>query len=54
MTFDVIDQTDHSIQIKGEQSFSRLDFSVGSDPAKDPQQQVGTELTIQMVVTLTR
>jgi polyisoprenoid-binding protein YceI len=54
VAFDVIDQTEHSIQIKGEHTFSRLDFSVGSDPAKDTQQQVGTELTIQMVVTLTR
>lgn len=37
---------------KGERTFSRLDFSIGSDPAKDSQQQVDTELTIQMVVTL--
>jgi polyisoprenoid-binding protein YceI len=54
VTFDVIDQTDHSITIKGEHSFSRLDFTVGSDPATDAQQQVDPRLTIQMVVTLER
>jgi polyisoprenoid-binding protein YceI len=52
VTFDVIQQNDDSIQIKGEHTFSRLDFSVGTDPAKDSQQQVDTELTIQMVLTL--
>jgi len=52
VTFDVLEQRDDSIRIKGEHSFSRLDFAVGSDPAKDPQQQVDPELTIQMVLTL--
>lgn len=52
VTFDVIAQDGDSIRIKGEYTFSRLDFSVGSDPAKDSQQQVDTELTIQMVLTL--
>jgi polyisoprenoid-binding protein YceI len=52
VTFDVIEQRDDSIRIKGEHTFSRLDFTIGTDPAKDAQQQVDTELTIQMVVTL--
>ncbi len=52
VTFDVIEQKDDSIRIKGEQEFSRLDFKVGTDPAKDAQQQVDTPLTIQMVLTL--
>ena len=52
VTFDVIAQTADAIQIKGEHTFSRLDFSVGADPATEPQTKVDTELTIQMVVTL--
>jgi len=52
VTFDVIEQKDDSIRIKGEQEFSRLDFNVGTDPAKDAQQQVDTPLTIQVVLTL--
>jgi polyisoprenoid-binding protein YceI len=52
VAFTVIAQTADSIQIKGEHAFSRLDFTVGTDPASDPKQQVDTELTIQMVVTL--
>jgi polyisoprenoid-binding protein YceI len=52
VTFDVIQQTDDSIRIKGEHTFSRLDFSVGTDPAKDSRQQIDTALTIQMVLTL--
>ena len=52
VTFEVVDQKDNSVRIKGEHTFSRLDFSVGTDPSKDSQQQVDTELTIQMLVTL--
>jgi polyisoprenoid-binding protein YceI len=48
------EQNDDSIRIKGEHTFSRLDFSVGTDPATDPQQQVDAELTIQIVVTIKR
>jgi len=54
VTFDVIEQKPDSIRIKGEHTFSRLDFTIGTDPAKDTQQQVDTELTIQMVVTLVK
>ncbi|HEY1549686.1 MAG TPA: YceI family protein [Kofleriaceae bacterium] len=54
VTFDVIEQTDDHIRIKGEQAFSRLDFTVGTDPASDPRQQVDTPLTIQMVLTIAK
>jgi polyisoprenoid-binding protein YceI len=54
VTFDVIEQKVDRIRIKGEHTFSRLDFTIGTDPAKDAQQQVDTELTIQMVVTLVK
>jgi len=54
VTFEVLDQKDDRIQIKGERAFSRLDFAVGTDPARDPRQQVDTELTIQMVLTLVK
>jgi polyisoprenoid-binding protein YceI len=54
VTFDVIEQTDDHIRIKGEQAFSRLDFSVGTDPASDPRQQVDTPLTIEMVLTIAK
>ena len=52
VTFDVLEQQGDQIRIKGEHTFSRLDFAVGTDPASDPKQQVDTELTIQMVLTL--
>jgi polyisoprenoid-binding protein YceI len=52
VTFELVDQRDDSIRIKGEHTFSRLDFSVGTDPASDPRQQVDTELTIEMLLTL--
>jgi polyisoprenoid-binding protein YceI len=54
VTFDVIEQADDHIRIKGEQAFSRLDFSVGTDPASDPRQQVDTGLSIEMVLTLAK
>jgi polyisoprenoid-binding protein YceI len=54
VTFDVIEQAADHIRIKGEQAFSRLDFSVGTDPASDPRQQVDTGLTIEMVLTLSK
>ncbi len=52
VTFEVLEQSADSIRIKGEHTFSRLDFSIGTDPGTDPQQQVDLELTIQMLVTL--
>jgi polyisoprenoid-binding protein YceI len=52
VTFDVVDQKPDSIRIKGETSFSRLDFKVGKD-SKDPKvAPVQPELTIKMLLTL--
>jgi len=52
VTFDVVDQTADSIRIKGEASFSRLDFKVGKD-SKDPKEAiVQNELVIQLALTL--
>jgi polyisoprenoid-binding protein YceI len=52
VTFDVVDQKPDSIRIKGETSFSRLDFKVGKD-SKDPKEApVQPELTIKMQLTL--
>jgi polyisoprenoid-binding protein YceI len=52
VTFDVIDQKPDSIRIKGETSFSRLDFKVGKD-SKDPKEApVQPQLTIKMQLTL--
>ena len=52
VTFDVLATTADSVRLKGEQAFSRLDFSVGIDPAKDPTERIATALTIQWVLTL--
>ena len=52
VTFEVVDQKPDSIRIKGETSFSRLDFKVGKD-SKDPKvAPVQPELTIKMQLTL--
>lgn len=52
VTFDVVDQKPDSIRIKGESSFSRLDFKVGKD-SKDPKvAPVQPELTIKLQLTL--
>ncbi|HEY5945777.1 MAG TPA: hypothetical protein VIV40_09810, partial [Kofleriaceae bacterium] len=52
VTFDVIETTDDSIKIRGQHTFSRLDLGIGADPTKDGEEQVGSDLTIQMVLTL--
>ena len=52
VTFDVIDQQADSIRIKGESTFSRLDFKVGKDPKEPKAAPVDTELTIQLQLTL--
>lgn len=52
VSFDVIDQRADAIQIKGEHTFGRLDFGIGTDPAQNPEEQVGTDVTIEMVLTL--
>ena len=52
VTFDVVDQKADSIRIKGESSFSRLDFKVGKD-SKDPKEApVAPDLTIKLLLTL--
>ena len=52
VTFDVVATKPDSIRIKGETSFSRLDFKVGKD-SKDPKvAPVQPELTIKMELTL--
>jgi polyisoprenoid-binding protein YceI len=50
--FEVVSATPDAVHIKGEHAFSRLDFSIGVDPAKDPSERVDTALTIQWVLTL--
>jgi len=52
VTFDVIEQKDDHIKIKGKHAFSRQDFSVGTDPAKDAEQQVSNDLEIELVLTI--
>jgi polyisoprenoid-binding protein YceI len=52
VTFEVLSTTADTVRIKGEHAFSRLDFSIGIDPAKDPTERVDTALTIQFVLTL--
>jgi polyisoprenoid-binding protein YceI len=54
ITFDVIAGTSSSIQIAGKHSFGRLDFAIGADPAQDPTDQVGTDVTIDFVITVPR
>jgi polyisoprenoid-binding protein YceI len=54
VTFDVVDQKDDSVRIKGEYKFSRLDFKVGkasTDPKVAP---VANDLTVQMLLTLNK
>jgi polyisoprenoid-binding protein YceI len=52
--FDVIDQKPTSIRIKGEASFSRLDFKVGKDSTDPKEAPVQPELVIKMIVTLNK
>jgi polyisoprenoid-binding protein YceI len=52
VTFDVVETKADSIRIKGEASFSRLDFKVGKDPKEPKSAPVDTGLTIQLALTL--
>jgi polyisoprenoid-binding protein YceI len=52
VTFDVIATQGDSVTIKAEHTFPRLDFGIGTDPAQNGEEQVGTELTIQVVLTV--
>jgi len=52
VTFDVVSTTPDSIRIKGQHTFSRLDFGIGSDPAQNADEAVATDLTIDLLLTL--
>lgn len=52
VTFDVVATTPDSIRTKGQHTFSRLDFGIGSDPASSSNEAVATDLTIEMLLTL--
>jgi polyisoprenoid-binding protein YceI len=52
VTFEVLATTADTVRIKGEHAFSRLDFAIGVDPAKDPTERVDTAVTIQWTLTL--
>ena len=52
VTFEVLASTADTVRIKGEQAFSRLDFSIGIDPAKDPSERIDAALRIQWLLTL--
>lgn len=52
VTFEVVDTKPDSIRIKGETTFSRLDFKVGKD-SKDPKEApVANELVVKLQLTL--
>jgi polyisoprenoid-binding protein YceI len=52
--FELLERDRDRIRVRGRHTFSRLDFRVGSDPSSDPKQQVDTELTIEMLLTIAR
>ena len=52
VTFDVVETKADSIRIKGESTFSRLDFKVGTDPKEPKAAPVQTGVTIQLQLTL--
>ncbi|CAN5814359.1 hypothetical protein BH11MYX3_BH11MYX3_10300 [soil metagenome] len=52
VTFEVLGRTDTSLRIKGMHTFTRLDFGIGTDPDQNADEQVGTDLTIEMVLTI--
>ena len=54
VTFEVLERNDTSIRIKGEHTFARADFGVGTDPSQNPEEQVGSDVTIEMLLTIAR
>lgn len=54
VAFDVVERNADTIKIKGTQTFGRLDFGIGSDPASNPEEQVGTDVTIEMSLTIAK
>ena len=51
VAFAVLATTADSVTIEGRKAFSRLDFAVGVDPAKDPSERVDTALILEWVLT---
>jgi polyisoprenoid-binding protein YceI len=54
ITFDVLERKSDSIRIKGEHAFSRLDFGIGTDPSQNAEEQVGADITIEMLLTIAK
>ncbi|HEY6036710.1 MAG TPA: YceI family protein [Kofleriaceae bacterium] len=52
ITFAVTATTADSVTIEGAKAFSRLDFAVGVDPAKDPTERVDPALIMEWTLTL--
>lgn len=53
VTFEVLEQKDDRIRIKGEHTFDRTDFQIGKAPS-DPDESVAVPLTIKMQLTLAK
>jgi len=54
VTFEVLERKDDRIRIKGEHTFTRLDFGIGTDPGQNPEEQVGTDVKIDMLLTIVK
>jgi len=55
VTFEVVEQKDDWVRIKGEHTFKRLDFKVGKKPGPDMKKGddgVADEMTVKMQLTL--
>jgi polyisoprenoid-binding protein YceI len=52
LTFDVVEQTADGIRIKGEGTFSRLDFKVGKDSKNPKEAPAQNELVVQVNLML--
>jgi polyisoprenoid-binding protein YceI len=52
ITFAVTGSTAGTVTIEGKTAFSRLDFAVGVDPARDPSERVDTALIMEWTLTL--
>jgi len=52
VSFDVLATTADAVRIKGEHTFSRVDFAVGVDPATDPTERIAAPLIIRWVLTV--
>lgn len=52
VAFDVLATTADSVRIRGEHAFTRLDFGIGRDPQAAPDEQVATDVVIQVQLTI--